>query len=238
MHCVIIPTYNNALTLSGVILEVLNYCAHVVVVNDGSSDSTPEVLQSFGDRIHVIEYFPNRGKGYALRKGFRYAVEKGFRYAVTIDSDGQHFASDIPLLMEASSRNPQALIIGSRQFNQPNMPAKNSFANKFSNFWFTVQTGHRLNDTQTGYRLYPLHKMSKMRFFTSRYETELEILVRLAWKGVPLIPVPVKVYYAPKGERVTHFRKGKDFFRISLLNTALCVAAVLYGYPSMLFRKW
>jgi glycosyltransferase involved in cell wall biosynthesis len=149
MHCVIIPTYNNALTLSGVILEVLNYCAHVVVVNDGSSDSTPEVLQSFGDRIYVIEYFPNRGKGYALRKGFRYAVEKGFRYAVTIDSDGQHFASDIPLLMEASSRNPQALIIGSRQFNQPNMPAKNSFANKFSNFWFTVQTGHRLNDTQT-----------------------------------------------------------------------------------------
>jgi len=80
--------------------------------------------------------------------------------------------------------------------------------------------------------------MSKMRFFTSRYETELEILVRLAWKGVPLIPVPVKVYYAPEGERVTHFRKGKDFFRISLLNTALCVAAVLYGYPSMLFRKW
>ncbi len=238
MYCVIIPTYNNALTLSGVILEVLNYCEHVVVVNDGSSDSTHEVLQSFGDRIHAIEYFPNRGKGYALRKGFRHAMEKGFSHAVTIDSDGQHYASDIPLLLEASAGNPRALIIGNRQFNLPNMPAKNSFANKFSNFWFTVQTGHRLNDTQTGYRLYPLHLMKQMYFLTSRYETELEILVRLAWKRVPIIAVPVNVYYAPEGERVTHFRKGKDFCRISLLNTVLCFAAVLYGYPSMLLRKW
>ena len=72
---------------------------------------------------------------------------------------------------------------------------------------------------------------------TSRYETELEILVRSAWRGIPLIPVPINVYYPPAEERVSHFRPRADFFRISVLNAVFCLLAVVYGYPSMLWHK-
>jgi glycosyltransferase involved in cell wall biosynthesis len=234
--CVIIPTYNNADTLGGVIDSVLRLMPSVIVVNDGSTDETRRILDGYGEKISVISCGRNRGKGRALRQGFRAARNRGFEYAITIDSDGQHFAEDIALFIRAARENPQAILIGSREFSHENMPAKNTFANKFSNFWFMVQTARSLPDTQTGYRLYPLARIGKMRFFTSRYETELEILVRSAWRGIPLMPVPVKVFYAPEGERITHFRPFADFVRISILNTALTVAALIYGYPSMLIN--
>ena len=71
----------------------------------------------------------------------------------------------------------------------------------------------------------------------NRYETELEVLVRSAWRGIRLIPVPIHVYYPPKEERVSHFRPNVDFFRISVLNTIFCILAIVYGYPSMFFHK-
>ena len=117
------------------------------------------------------------------------------------------------------------------------MPAGNTFANKFSNFWFKVQTCKSLPDTQTGYRLYPLKQMGTMWWVTSRYEAELEMLVFAAWHGIKLVPVSINVYYPPVGERVSHFRPGMDFFRISVLNTVLCVLAVLYGGPRMLISR-
>jgi glycosyltransferase involved in cell wall biosynthesis len=233
--CALIPTYNNERTLSAVIDDVLHYIPAVIVVNDGSTDCTDRILADYGNRITTISYWNNKGKGYALRKGFQYALSKGFTHAVTIDSDGQHFAADIPAFLEAGAAHPQALIIGSRNLTQENMPEKNTFANRFSNFWFTVQTAHCLPDTQTGYRLYPLLRMGRMRLCTTRYETELEILVRSAWRGIPLIPLPVRVHYAP--DRVTHFRPAWDFMRISVLNTVFCFIALVYGYPRMLISR-
>ena len=176
------------------------------------------------------------GKGKALTSGFQAAMERGFRYAITMDADGQHYASDLPAFAEALATHPDTLIVGSRQFGLPNMPQKSSFANKFSNFWFTVQTGKKLPDTQTGYRLYPLNKMGKMKLLSSRYEAELALLVRSAWRGIDIMPIPINVYYPPKEERVSHFRPGMDFFRISVLNTFFTFAAILYGYPSMLYH--
>ena len=76
-----------------------------------------------------------------------------------------------------------------------------------------------------------------MRPFTRRYEAELELLVRAAWHNIKLIPTTIDVYYPPADERISHFRKGRDFARISLLNTALCIIALVYGYPSMFVRK-
>lgn len=235
--CVVIPTYNNANTLTGVIEDAAVWCGDIIVVDDGSTDGTQEILRGFGERITTVAYSPNRGKGVALRNGFRKARQMGFDYALTMDSDGQHFAADIPLFLDAAECLPEAMVIGSRKMENENMPRGNTFANKFSNFWFAMQTCRRLPDTQTGYRLYPLAKMDSMRFFTNRYEAELEMMVRMAWRGVEIVPVGISVYYAPAGERVTHFRKGKDFMRISLLNTLLCFAALLWGYPSMIIRK-
>ncbi|MDR0713415.1 MAG: glycosyltransferase family 2 protein [Bacteroidales bacterium] len=230
--CAVIPTFNNDRTLSGVIDDVLRHIPAVIVVNDGSTDRTAEILDGYGNRIILISYPTNRGKGYALRKAFRYALCNGFTHAVAIDSDGQHFAGDIPGFLATVVRRPEALIIGNRNLSQENMPRKNTFANRFSNFWFTVQTTRRLADTQTGFRLYPLEKVGKMHLFTRRYETELEILVRSAWNGIPFVSIPVGVRYAP--DRVTHFRPFADFARISMLNTIFCLLAIVYGYPKML----
>ena len=239
--CVVIPTYNNAATLSAVLDSVLGQITSVVVVNDGSTDQTSEILEQYKEKIKIVSYAKNRGKGYALSCGFDCIRQMGYKYALTIDSDGQHFAEDIPTFVEMAKRYPDALIVGNRNLTQDNMPGKNTFANKFSNFWFALQTGRRLPDTQTGYRLYPLEKMRWLRPFTSRYEAELEILVRCTWRGIKLVAMPVRVYYAPKGKQVSHFRPGMDFFRISLLNTLFVVLALVYGYPAklvkMCFRK-
>ena len=240
--CVVVPTYNNASTIVDVLRRVAAQTSHIVVVIDGCTDDTRERLKQLSDLpLQVIDYAENRGKGYALLTGFKHAISRGYEYALTIDSDGQHFPEDIPLFIEALEQNPEALIVGARNLRQANMPGGNTFANRFSNFWFTVQTWHRLPDTQTGFRLYPLSRLSGMWAVTSRYEAELEMLVFAAWSGVELVSVPVSVYYPPAGERVTHFRPVADFVRISVLNTILCVLAVCYGWPRMLihkFRRW
>ena len=234
--CVIIPTYNNAKTLREVLDAALRQNLPVIVVNDGSTDETAAVLTDFAGRVEIIAYQPNRGKGHALKNGFDRAEKLGYAYAITMDSDGQHAATDIARFTEALIRFPDALIIGQR-IVEGNMPPKNSFANQFSNFWFAVQTARRLRDTQNGLRLYPLRAMKGMRPFSSSYEAELELLVRCRWKGIRIVSVPTRVYYAPEEERVTHFRPGRDFLRISILNTILVIAAIVYGYPSMLYHS-
>ena len=231
--CTVMPTYNNGGTLRDVVERVLVFCKNVIVVNDGCTDKSTEILNAFGDRIIVVDYGKNRGKGYALKQGFKKAKTMGFDYALTIDSDGQHFPEDIPLFVEALGQHPGALIVGSRNLKQENMPGGNTFASKFSNFWFKVQTGISLPDTQTGYRLYPLRRLPKI--ISSRYEAELSLLVFSAWRGTDLVPIKVNVCYPE--DRVTHFRPFWDFFRISVLNTVLCLVAIVYGWPSRLIHK-
>lgn len=235
MWCVVIPTYNNAATIGSVVRGVQRYTRDIIVVNDGCTDDTEMLLAGMG--VCVVSYGRNRGKGYALKAGFRKAREMGFDYAVTLDADGQHFADDIPAFVGAAGEHPCSMVVGCRNLAEKGMPAGNTFANRFSNFWFRVQTGVNLPDTQTGFRLYPLRKMGSMWWMTSRYEAELEMLVYAAWAGIRILPVRIKVYYPPAGERVTHFRPVYDFARISLLNTVLCFLAVVYGWPSKLLRS-
>lgn len=230
--CILIPTYNNAGTVGDVISRCRASGLPIFVVDDGSDDATAGVLAAAGD-IQVIRHPKNKGKGVALKTGFIAARNAGYNYVITIDADGQHFPEDIPALMQRRAR--RTIVVGSRNIQADGMPSGSTFANKFSNFWFTVQTSRRLPDTQTGYRLYPLNDLPCLGLLTARYEAELTLLVFSAWKGLKLVPVPVKVDY-PK-DRVSHFRPFRDFFRISLLNTVLCVLAIVYGYPRMLLQK-
>jgi len=228
--CIIIPTYNNATTVGAVIAKVQAYTSRIIVVNDGSTDGTADILAAIPG-ITLISYPANRGKGWALRQGFAAALAAGYRYAITIDSDGQHFPSDLPAFLNHLEAQGPSLLIGARNMAQEGVPSKSSFGNKFSTFWFWVETGVRVPDTQSGYRLYPLLPLRGMRFFTVKYEFEIEVLVRAAWKGVPVSSVPISVYYAPGKERITHFRPFTDFSRISVLNTVLVVVAFLFIKP-------
>ena len=229
--CAVIPTFNNGGTVADVVRGVLLQGLPVLVVDDGSTDDTAEILK--GLDITVVCHPKNRGKGRALRTGFEEARRLGYRFALTLDADGQHDPADIPALVAAAGE--RTLVVGSRNLTADGMPAGNTFANKFSNFWFTVQTGRKLPDTQTGFRVYPLEDLPSLRLLTARYEAELTLLVFSAWKGLRLVPVPVRVYYPE--DRVSHFRPFADFFRISVLNTALCLLALVYGYPRMLIGR-
>ncbi len=234
--CVIIPTYNNDITLSAVIADVAEYTRNIIVVNDGSTDDTALILASL-PHIDIVSYSKNKGKGWALRKGFGKAVESGYTHAITIDSDGQHFARDLPAFMDRLQKSRESIIIGARNMDQSSVPGKSSFGNKFSSFWFRVETGINAPDTQSGYRLYPIALIKDIHFLTRKYEFEIEVLVRSAWKGIKIESVPVSVYYAPKEKRISHFRPFKDFFRISLLNTLLVLIAFLYIKPRNFLRS-
>lgn len=232
---VIVPTFNNEGTLGSIITGCKALPYDIIVVNDGSTDSTSDVLREFTD-ITVISFDVNKGKGAALIAGLRYAAGKGYSHAVTIDSDGQHMPEDILLLIDASLKEPDVLWVGSRNLSASNMPGKNTFANRFSNFWFKIQTGIKMEDTQSGFRIYPLKPIENMKFISGRYELELELLVRYAWKTRCVRNIPVRVIYMPEGERVSHFRPFRDFFRISLLNTLFSLIAFLVYWPYRFFR--
>jgi glycosyltransferase involved in cell wall biosynthesis len=233
--CVLIPTYNNAGTIASVIRDVIQYTDDVCVIVDGSTDNTIDILKGF-DITRVHSYSTNKGKGYALRTGFDFARKQGYDYVITIDSDGQHFASDIPTFIEALKHKDNAIFIGARNMTVENVPTKSSFGNKFSNFWFKLETGIELPDTQSGYRLYPIKALEGMTFFTSKYEFEIEVIVRAAWAGIAVEALPIKVYYPSAHERVSHFRPFKDFSRISVLNTFLVLWTFLYIKPRNFIR--
>src|ERR1700680_394792 len=132
--CVIIPTYNNAPKLGGVISETALLTDQIIVVNDGSTDETEAILRSF-PFIKLISYTKNTGKGWAIRKGFALARELGYEFAITIDSDGQHSAKDLPAFVQKIELTPEAIIIGARNMDQLSVPKKSSFGHRFSNFW-------------------------------------------------------------------------------------------------------
>ena len=231
---VIVPTYNNHKTLKRVLDSVLEHTTDIIIVNDGCTDTTPEILNQYPHLV-VVHHPKNSGKGLALRNGFKKAIALGYDYVITIDSDGQHFASDIPLFVNEFESNGPALLIGSRNMTQAGVPKKSSFGNKFSNFWFWFETTIKLEDTQSGFRLYPLHLIPK-KYFTNKFEFEIEVIVRSAWKGIAVKNIPIKVLYNPL-ERVSHFRPFKDFTRISILNTVLVVIALVYIKPRDFFLK-
>ncbi len=235
--CVIIPTYNNEQTLLSVINDVKSYTSSIIVVNDGSTDSSAEILEKVSE-IECVSYDVNKGKGYAIRQGFKKALAMGYDYAITLDSDGQHYAKDIPTFIEAVKKRPNSLFIGSRFMVGKDQPKSSSFANNFSNFWFSVETGIKLPDTQSGFRLYPIKRLADTKWVCSKYEFEIEVIVRAAWKGIEVKCLPIDVYYPSQEERITHFRPFADFVRISILNTVLVTLALLFYRPRMIVREF
>ena len=180
----------------------------------------------------------NLGKGKALKTGFKEALNKGYEYAITMDSDGQHFAEDIPVFLDAleTEATKNVLYIGARNMAQADVPGKSSFGNKFSNFWFWFETGTWLQDTQCGYRLYPLKEIEKLSLYTPKFEFEIEVIVKASWKGTLVKNVPVKILYDDV-DRVSHFRTVPDFTRISILNTWFVLVTIFYIKPRDFFRK-
>ncbi len=238
--CVLIPTYNNCATLERVLQGVMHYTTNILVINDGSTDSTSEILEKY-HFLHIFDISQNKGKGNALKTGFKAAEDLGYEYVISMDSDGQHFPNDLPVFLDAleakSPGDPELLVIGSRKMDDPSVPEKSSFGNRCSSFWYWVETGLKLQDTQCGYRLYPLKVVNSLNLYTTRFELEIEVIVKAAWEGVNVINLPVKVLYDPE-ERVTHFRPFQDVARITLLNIWFIGFGLFYILPRNIFRNF
>lgn len=234
------PTYNNFGTLPEVIQDLKLYTSNIVIVNDGSTDLTSEILCSFPE-LQILNFPKNMGKGEALKQGFKFAENLGYDYAVTIDSDGQHYPDDLDIFLRELENKKEGdqeiLLVGDRNMSQEGIPGKSTTGNKFSNFWFLVVSGVQLKDTQSGYRLYPLKIVNSIKLYTRKFEFEIEVIVKASWRNVKVKNIPIKVFY-DKDNRVTHFRPFKDIVRIVLLYMWFVLVSFFYIHPRNKYREF
>jgi len=223
---VIIPVYNHPQKICAVINAALSLNLPVIVIDDGSSDETPEIIKNISG-IHIVRHKQNLGKGAALMTGFAEAA--GYAdWAITIDADGQHDPGDAGQLMTAAKTSPNAIVIGMRQgMEGVHVHWTSRFGRKFSNFWVWVSGGPMLLDSQSGFRIYPLPESMNLGVTSRRFEFEVEILVKANRQGIPVIEVPVTINYDPAGERISHFRPWRDFLRNSSTFSRLIIERML-----------
>jgi len=212
---VLIPVYNNEQSVATVIDRVKTQIDRIIVVNDGSTDRTGEILSTRTD-IELIVHESNRGKGAALRTGFEYAFSHEVTHVLTIDADGQHNCDEIPLFLEKLTEDSESIWIGARTiYGSGKAPFKNRLGRWFGNIWIRLFTGFDLHDTQSGYRLYPLAHLEPLEIKTNRYDYEQEVLLEAAWAGVSLKEFAIQQIYQSREDRVSHFHPLTDFLRIA-----------------------
>lgn len=220
---IVIPTYNNASVLRAVVEDVKRHVSDelIIVVNDGSTDTTDQILQKISG-IEVLSYSNNCGKGIALRRGFQKAFELGATNVITFDGDGQHLPEDLSLFIEKTTEKPETLFIGHRIIPYDKgvePPSRSTVGKKFGNFWYKFITRISLSDTQCGFRSYPLSKVLAIHSKRKKYEYEQELLIKMAWNGVEIQELDIHIYYQPEEESMSHFRPVRDFIHISRVNS-------------------
>ena len=226
---IVIPAYNHGAMVRGVVEKCLQLRLPVIVVDDGSTDSTPSVLAPFSG-VTVIRHEKNQGKGASLLTGFAAALAFA-DWAITIDADGQHDPEDILSLISLIRTVPDGqrpLVIGKRAgMGHGNVPWTSRWGRKFANFWVWTSCGRWLSDSQSGFRVYPLPETLRLGTRARRYQFEVEVLVRAVWRGIPIVETPVRAIYGPRDKRVSHFRPWLDFWRNTQTFTRLVATRIL-----------
>jgi glycosyltransferase involved in cell wall biosynthesis len=209
--CVIIPTYNEAKAIAEVVRKVRSLNPDVVVIDDGSSDNTPQIARDSG--ATVLRNHSNEGKGASLIKGFNYALNNGFDAVVTMDGDGQHLAEEIPHFTSMAQNSGSAVFIGNRMLKTKSMPWLRLLTNKFMSSLISKITGQDIPDSQCGFRLFKKEVLKKLRLKTSRYEIESEILIQSSRLGFKIESVAIRTVYLGEKSRIRPFRDSLRFIR-------------------------
>ncbi|MGO3126995.1 MAG: glycosyltransferase family 2 protein [Luteimonas sp.] len=215
---VVIPALNEALRIDEVVNEALTWSEHVIVVDDGSDDATPDIVAALP--VTLLRHPQRMGKGQALRDGFAEARRRGFAAVVTMDGDGQHRASDIPRMIEAANRHPNCIVNGARLKKRGTQPWYRRIGNDFGDWGIAWGCGYRMFDTQSGQRLYPAPVLALDDVPGEGFVFEAQILISAARRlGFGVVSVPVETRYrcAESDEvfRRSHFRLGRDLFLIT-----------------------
>lgn len=221
---IVIPVYNHSKTLRDVVIRALEVHDAVMVVDDGSTDGGIDTLA--GLDVHIVQHGSNRGKGAAILTAAKACRQLGMTHIATIDADGQHDPVEIRSFIPKVHSEPFSVIVGKRNLKTRDVPGLTKFGRHFSNFWFRLQTGQALGDTQSGFRVYPLVVLENLRLREKRFAFEVEILVKAAWAGVKLQEVDINVFYPTADKRISHFRVFGDNLQISLLNTKLTMRSL------------
>jgi glycosyltransferase involved in cell wall biosynthesis len=229
--CLLIPIYNHKDTI-GSVLESLTYLElPCLIVDDGSDEATQETLRKECARRPWTELsrLPvNRGRGAALRHGYGRAAERGFSHVVQLDADGQHDPADVPRFLEAARRQPEALILGRPIFGADS-PRIRRWGRRLSQGFVWLVTGSfAVEDPLCGFRCFPLRRTIPLLdavSLGSRMEFDPEIVVRLAWAGIPIVNIPTRVRYFPGG--LSNFRMVRDNALIVRAYTRLVLARLL-----------
>ncbi len=216
----VIPVYNNANSIKDIVKSSFNYLRNILVIDDGSTDTDLALLLK-DTGAEIIRHDKNRGKGAALLTAINHLKAKHAVSMITIDGDGQHLPEDIPLFINAVNEDHDAIYVGTRNFDNADVPRSSRFGRKFSNMWFKIETGKDCSDTQSGFRAYPVQLISQLNLRGSFYDFEIEVIARAAWAGIPVREISISVVYHPMDIRVSHFHGFKDNLRISLMHTRL-----------------
>ena len=205
-----LPPYVEALRQAGV--------GKIVIVDDGSGEAFAELFAAIpqDDVVHIISYTPNAGKGVALKRGMQYLLEScpDSRYVITADSDGQHTVKDVLRMAESLQEDDSGLLLGSRDFDQPDVPFKSRNGNKITSTVFKLFYGVWVSDTQTGLRGFSSELLPVMIAVKGdRYEYEMNMLIECARRHLPMRPLPIQTVYENNNEG-SHFRAVRDSARI------------------------
>jgi glycosyltransferase involved in cell wall biosynthesis len=212
--CALIPAFDAGRTIGEVVRDTVRAWPErgaVYVIDDGSRDGTAALARAAGARVLV--HANNRGKGAALRTGMEAAAAAGFEAAVTIDADGQHPPREAVRLIDVDP-DPRALVLGVRDLARDGAPRASQISNRISNFFLSAFSRRLLADTQCGLRRYPLPLALDLGGRDDGYAFEAEIILRAIAAGARIVEVPVRVFYPPPAERITHFDSVRDPARI------------------------
>jgi len=217
------------MTIAKVVADVRPHVAEVLVVDDGSGEETRRVVAALAAEgaARVVRREVNGGKGAAVKTGLRAARDLGFSHALQIDADGQHDPADIPVFLERAAARPEAAVLGHPVFDD-STPRGRRAAHRFTNFWTRLETaGAAIEDPQCGFRVYPVEGAIAAEPKADRMAFDIEIAVRLAWAGVPIVNVPTRVRYLPREVGgVSHFRPFRDNLAITWMHTRLVLASM------------
>lgn len=223
---IVIPVYNHGQTLAKVAKESFLTGLPVLVVDDGSDDGGGQNIEKLN--CSYLRLTENKGKGAAILAGAEFAAENGYDGIITIDADGQHDPADaVQLVSKSMQYDWPVIIIGAREMVQDTVPGSSHFGRVFSNFWVRLECGADLEDTQSGLRLYPVKELLQLGLTRTRYDFEIEVIVKAVWAGIAVACVPVSVHYPAVGERVSHFKKFQDNWRLTRLHTKLFLRRLL-----------
>lgn len=212
-----IPAYNESVTIRALALKALTLCPRVIVVDDGSTDSTFAQLE--GLPLVLLRQPVNRGKAAALKLAFSEALRRRAACVVTFDGDGQHDPADARSLLQAWRQHPDRLIVGSRLHDKANFPPARYRANRFACFWISWAAGHAIADSQSGFRAYPASVLALATgggVRGDRFTFESEVLIEAADHGIRTLAVAIPGRYPPNA-RASHFRPVADIAKIVVM---------------------